>query len=157
MLMPAYLHLKRAAVVFMSRSFKVVATLMSSWGLALFSCMQAVGAGRTLGECSTTCHHMIQSLGMPYLEDVPCLESVQNDVISRCGHLDHHDVRTCEMWAMAEGTGTISTNATGVCMPKPCYLCGDAECMCQHSCPLKCAGVLMSRSFKSRWQNQMSL
>jgi hypothetical protein len=135
MLMPAYLHLKRAAVVFMSRSFKVVASLMSSRGLALFSCMQTVGAGRTLGECSTRCHHMIWSLGMPYLEDVPCLESVQKDVISRCGHLDHHDVGTCEMWAMAEGTGTILTNATGGCMSKPCYLCGDAECMCQHSCP----------------------
>ncbi len=51
MLVPAYLHLKRAAVVFMSISFEVVASLMSSWGLALFSCTQTVGARRALGEC----------------------------------------------------------------------------------------------------------
>ncbi len=124
MLVPAYLHLKRPAVVFMSISFKVVASLMSLWGLALFSCMQTVGAGSALGECSTRCHHMIWSLGVPCLEDLPCLESIQKDAISRCGHLDHHDVGTCEMWAMAEGTGTISTNATGGCMPKPCYFVG---------------------------------
>jgi len=135
MLMPAYLHPKRTAVVFMSRSFKVAASLMSSWRLALLSCMQTVGTGRMLGECSTRCHHMIWSLGMPYLEDVSCLESIQKDVISRCGHLDHHDVGTCEMWVMAEGTGTILTNVTGGCVPKPHYLCVDAECMCQHSCP----------------------
>jgi len=35
-------------------------------------------------------------------------------------------------WATAEGFGTISTNATGMCMAKLCYFCGGAECMCQH-------------------------
>jgi len=49
--------------------------------------MQNVGAWRMLGECSTRCHLQI-------------------------GHLDSHDIGTCEMGARPEGTGTISTKAT---------------------------------------------
>jgi hypothetical protein len=45
-----------------------------------------------------------------------CLECVQEYAILRCGHVDHHDIRTCEMWARAEGTGTILTNAAGECV-----------------------------------------
>jgi hypothetical protein len=29
------------------------------------------------------------------------LESVQQDAISRCGHLEQHDIGRCEMWAWA--------------------------------------------------------
>jgi pentatricopeptide repeat protein len=43
--------------------------------------------------------------------------SVQQDAISKCGHLEHHDIGTCEMWARAEGTWTISTDGTGRCVP----------------------------------------
>ncbi len=35
------------------------------------------------------------------------MESVQQDAISKCGHLEHHDIGACEMWARAEGTWTI--------------------------------------------------
>jgi len=42
-----------------------------------------------------------------------CLESVPQDAISKCGHLDCHDIRTCAILAGAVGTGTISKNATG--------------------------------------------
>jgi hypothetical protein len=63
-----------------------------------------------------------------------CLESVQQDAILRCGHLDKHDIGTCVMWAGSEGAGTISTNATGRCSARLCYFCGGAECMCQFSC-----------------------
>jgi hypothetical protein len=28
---------------------------------------------------------------------------VQQNAISKCGHLEHHDIWTCELWAMAEG------------------------------------------------------
>jgi len=63
-----------------------------------------------------------------------CLEGVQQDVISGCGHLDCHGIGTCEMWARVKGTGTISTDVTGGCEAKLCYFCWDAECMCQRSC-----------------------
>jgi hypothetical protein len=56
--------------------------------------------------------------------------SVQQDAILKCGHLDRHDVGTCEMWARAQGTGTILMNATGGYATKLCYFCGGAECMC---------------------------
>ncbi|CAM6017650.1 unnamed protein product [Sphagnum balticum] len=35
------------------------------------------------------------------------------------------------MWARAEGSGTIKTNATGRCAARLCCSCGGAECMCQ--------------------------
>ncbi len=41
--------------------------------------------------------------------------SVQQDVILNCSQLDCHELGTCEMRARAQGTGTISTNATGGC------------------------------------------
>jgi len=31
-----------------------------------------------------------------------CLESVQQDAILRCGHLECHDIGTHEMWAKAQ-------------------------------------------------------
>ncbi len=30
------------------------------------------------------------------------MESVQQDAISRCDHLKHHDIGTCEIWARVE-------------------------------------------------------
>jgi hypothetical protein len=38
------------------------------------------------------------------------------------------------MWPRAEGTGTISINATGACVTELCYFCGGAECICQRDC-----------------------
>ncbi len=64
-----------------------------------------------------------------------CLKSVQQDTISKCGNLDCHDIGTCEMQAKVESNGIISTNATGRYATKLCYVCGGAECICQHSCP----------------------
>jgi len=58
-----------------------------------------------------------------------CLESVQQDAISICGHdLDCHGIGSCEMLGRAEGTRHIPIVATGRCVVRLCYLCG-AECM----------------------------
>jgi pentatricopeptide repeat protein len=38
------------------------------------------------------------------------LESVQQDAISKCGHLECNDIGTCETQARPEGAATISTN-----------------------------------------------
>jgi pentatricopeptide repeat protein len=43
------------------------------------------------------------------------LENVQQVSISKCGHLDCHDIGTYGMGARAEGSGTTSTKATGKC------------------------------------------
>jgi hypothetical protein len=40
-------------------------------------------------------------------------QSVQQDAISKCGHLERHHIGTCEMQAREGGPGTISTNAIG--------------------------------------------
>jgi len=41
------------------------------------------------------------------------LENVQHDAIFKCGHLDCHGIRKCEMWGLgAEGIKTITTNVT---------------------------------------------
>jgi hypothetical protein len=63
--------------VFMSRSFRVVASPMSLWGIAWCTCMQNVGTWKMLGECSTRCHFETWSLDTPYLEDVPCMGMVR--------------------------------------------------------------------------------
>jgi hypothetical protein len=39
---------------------------MSLCGLAWLTCMQSVVAWRMLGECSTSCHHVMWSLGRPW-------------------------------------------------------------------------------------------
>jgi hypothetical protein len=36
----------------------------------------------------------------------------QQDAISRCGHMEHHDIGTCETWAKVKNIRIISTNAT---------------------------------------------
>jgi hypothetical protein len=41
------------------------------------------------------------------------MESFQQDAILKCSHLECNDIWMCEMWAREEGTGIVSTNATG--------------------------------------------
>jgi hypothetical protein len=60
-----------------------------------------------------------------------CLGSVQQAVVSGCGHLDFYDIGT---WARAKGAGTILVNSTGRVVARCNHFCGGAECMCQHSC-----------------------
>jgi hypothetical protein len=62
-----------------------------------------------------------------------CLESVLQDAISRCGHLDSHNIGICEMWARPESIGTLQMNATGRCAAKHRHFCRGAECMCEHN------------------------
>jgi pentatricopeptide repeat protein len=50
-----YLPLKRAGV-FIRKSFKVVWSWMSLWGVVWWTCMQSVGAWMMLGESSIRCH-----------------------------------------------------------------------------------------------------
>jgi pentatricopeptide repeat protein len=51
----------------------------NGWDLNVFmgnsrlTCMPNSGAWKMLAECSTSCHHMMWSLGMPYLEEMPCM------------------------------------------------------------------------------------
>ncbi len=68
--------------MFMSRSFRVVASLMSLWGIAWWTCMQNVGTWRMLGECSPRCHFETWSLGPPYLEDLPCMGMVRRRLLN---------------------------------------------------------------------------
>jgi hypothetical protein len=51
-----------------------------------------------------------------------------------CGLLNHHGFGICEMWARAEGTPTISANATGTCVTRCCHFCGGGNSICQFSC-----------------------
>jgi hypothetical protein len=106
--------------LFVNSPFKVVVSLMSWWGV----------------PCLTLCKMW---------EHGGCLEGVQQDAISKCDYLDGHDIGTCELWA--EGTGTISTNATR-CAPNLYSFYGGAECMCHHKWCLKRADVFMSGSIK---------
>jgi hypothetical protein len=62
-----------------------------------------------------------------------CLENIQQDAISKWSHLECNVITACEMWARGEGTGTISTNATGSGAAISCHFCGGAECMCKCS------------------------
>jgi hypothetical protein len=55
--------------------------------------------------------------------------SVKKNTISRCGHLEGHDIGTCEMQSRAQGIGTISTNEIGRCAINFCYFCGGAKFM----------------------------
>ncbi len=51
--------------LFMNSSFKLVVSLMSFCAIAWRTCLQNVGALRRLGECSTSCHLKMWSLGPP--------------------------------------------------------------------------------------------
>ncbi len=70
MCVPALLHFKRAGLL-TSRLLKVGRIQISLSGVALLTCMPSVGAWRRLGECSTSCHLEILSLGMPCFKDMP--------------------------------------------------------------------------------------
>jgi len=61
----------------------------------------------------------------------------------------YHDMGTCEIWARAEGTGTISTNATGRCAAGFCYFCGSAEYIWQCCCNWR--GQVCSWADHSKW------
>jgi hypothetical protein len=67
----------KRADVFKSRSFKGGFDSNVFVGMAWLTCMQNVGALRMIRECS-------------------------KDAILKC-----HYIGTCEMWARAEGTGTV--------------------------------------------------
>jgi hypothetical protein len=95
------------AGLFMNISFKVVASLMSLWGVAWLACMQNVGTLMILGECSTRCH------------------------LETCGDLNCHDIGTCEMQKALELFNKCNKK---VCTQTPLLFWG-AECMSQCSCP----------------------
>ncbi len=79
-----------------------------------------------------------------------CSESVQQDAISRFGRLECNDIGTCEVWTRAEGTGTISTNATGrFAKPNSFSFCGGVECMWEFSCNWR--GQMCSWADHSKW------
>ncbi len=59
-----------------------------------------------------------------------CLESFQQNVISKCDEMDHHDIGTFENWASTESSGTILTNATPKDVQLDFVLHVGAECMC---------------------------
>jgi pentatricopeptide repeat protein len=83
-------------------------------------------------------------------------QSVQQDAISKCGHLERHHIGTCEMQAREEGPGTISTNAIGgFSIRLGCFLwgCWMNVRVWLH---LKRAHMYITGSFKVVW-SQMSL
>jgi hypothetical protein len=56
-----------------------------------------------------------------------CSESVQQHAITYCSLSECHDFGTCEMCTRAEGTETISTNATQGRVARLWYFCGGTE------------------------------
>jgi hypothetical protein len=57
------------------------------------------------------------------------MESVKQDAILRCDHLEHYDIGIPEMRERADITGNMLTNATELSS-----FCGAAECLCQCGC-----------------------
>ncbi len=70
-------HSRRAGML-MSKSFKVVVSQMSLWGIALWTCLPNVGALRMLGECLTIWPCQMCSLGKPCLEDLHGKEALEH-------------------------------------------------------------------------------
>jgi len=62
------------------------------------------------------------------------LVRVEQDDISKHGHLDYHGVGSCKMWARVEGTTIVLTNAIKRCVAKLYYVFGSVEWMCLCSC-----------------------
>jgi len=88
------------------------------WAIAWWTCMQNVGVLRMLGECLTRCHLKMWSLGLPYLEDVPCMGMVGKDlnILNRCVKKVHNQMISilfvfCQLVAMQ-----VWWTKEGVCM-----------------------------------------
>jgi hypothetical protein len=56
--------------MFINRSFKMVWSLMSMWGVAWLTCIQNERILRMLGKCWTQCHLEMSSLGPPWYWDM---------------------------------------------------------------------------------------
>jgi hypothetical protein len=63
-------------------------------------------------------------------EQLWCLKSDQQDVVSKCSNLHRNDIWTCATQAWAEGICTVLTNATCGCMTKLGYHCIGALKAC---------------------------
>ncbi|CAM6065209.1 unnamed protein product [Sphagnum tenellum] len=85
-------------------------------------CEADIFVGSSLVDMYAKCGHMEDALRvfnkMPSRDVVTWSALILGHVkygLSRCGHVVCIDIRACEVWARAEGTGIISTNATGRC------------------------------------------
>jgi hypothetical protein len=65
---------------------------------------------------------------MPNVEHRGSL-SVLNEMPSHDMASYTNDIWICEMWAIAEGIGNISTNATQRCATRIFDFCGDTNCV----------------------------
>jgi pentatricopeptide repeat protein len=75
-----------------------------------------------------------------------CLESVQQDAILRCGHLDSHDIGACEMWERQKALELFHQMQQEDVQPNCVTFVGVLNA-CGSIVALKRAGVLMCRSF----------
>ncbi len=70
-----------------------------------------------------------------------CLECVQQDASSKCGHMDRHDIGTHAMWPRAEALGLFQEmKQEGV----------DPNSVTSAYLPFKRVGVLIRKSFKKK-------